>query len=163
MSQSSPPPPQPPAAVSAAVDSIRRSLSNLCSPPPDPRRPFENPRRFSAFARRLQPALDQLLLSLPEPPPPVQTALKGIAGDLSKAAETVSLYENASKIFVLINCKTLCSALQERTAAIAGWLALLDSALHDFPELRKKVSDLFRDMKHAQFTVYTRGFGLALF
>ncbi|KAL1370116.1 hypothetical protein HN51_000427 [Arachis hypogaea] len=137
-----------------ALHSIHASLSDLCAPPPDPRRPFHNPRCFSAFARRLQIVLDQLLLLLPPTPPlPVQTALKGIAGDLSKAAETVSLYENASKIFVLLNCKTLCSSLQEQTAAISGWLALLDSGIEEFPELRKKVSDLSRDMKLAQFRV----------
>ncbi|MED6124669.1 hypothetical protein PIB30_061175 [Stylosanthes scabra] len=144
----------PPAALSSALHSIRTSLSHLSSPSPDPRRPFHNPRCFSAFARRLQILLDHILLSLPPtPPPPVQTALKGIAGDLEKAAETVSLYENASKIFVLLNCKTLCSSLQERSGAISGWLALLDSGVEELPELRKKVSDLSRDMKLAQFRV----------
>lgn len=134
-------PPPPP-----TLHSIRISTS-----PPD-RRPFDTPRRFASFAHRLS---HLLLLPLPHSPP-VHTALKGLSAELSKAAETVSVYNNGSKILVLVTCKILSSALQERAVAIAGWLALLASALPaagDDDDLRKKVSDLARDMKLAQFKV----------
>ncbi|XP_027336501.1 U-box domain-containing protein 44-like [Abrus precatorius] len=139
----SPPPP-------STVYSIRRSLSDIRTPPPD-HRPFDNPRRFTAFAHRLS---HLLLLPLPHSPP-VNTALTGISGELSKASETVSVYNNGSKILVLINCKSLCSSLQDRSVSIGGWLSLLASALPDADDddLRKKVSDLSRDMKLVQFRV----------
>uniref|UniRef100_A0A5B7C122 RING-type E3 ubiquitin transferase n=1 Tax=Davidia involucrata TaxID=16924 RepID=A0A5B7C122_DAVIN len=137
-----------------AVELIHRSLSEICAAD-DHCYSWEIPRRFSGYAKRLQLVLNQLLRSSsPENlPPSVQTALKGIAGDLTKAVETTSVYRDKSKIFVLINCQSLCASLQERTTAIGGWLALLDSAVLDFPDLRKKVTDLSRDMKQAQFRV----------
>ncbi|KAK7305407.1 hypothetical protein VNO77_43313 [Canavalia gladiata] len=136
---------------SSTLHSIRRSLSDICTPPPD-HRPFDTPRRFAAFAHRLSSLL--LHLSLPHSQP-VHTALKGISAELSKAAESVSLYNNGSKILVLIDCKSLCSSLQDVSVAIAGWLALLASALPDAgdDDLHTKVSDLSRDMKLAQFRV----------
>ncbi|KAF3958188.1 hypothetical protein CMV_016880 [Castanea mollissima] len=78
------------------------------------------------------------------------TALKGITADLSIATDAASLYSKRSKIFILINCRSLCDSLQERTSSIDNWLALLDSDLLD---LRKKIADLSRDMKQTQFTV----------
>ncbi|KAK4606073.1 hypothetical protein RGQ29_000375 [Quercus rubra] len=150
---SAPPAPSS-ASVSAAIDSIQQSLSELC-PTGDhqPRFYFDNPRRFCSFASRLQFILQQLLRSSPTPeslPAAALTALKGIAADLSVAADAASLYSKRSKIFVLVNCRSLCDSLQERTSAIANWLALLDS---DLPDLRKKIADLSRDMKQTQFTV----------
>lgn len=135
---SAPPTPSS-ASVSAAIDSIQQSLSELC--PTDDHQPrfyFDNPRRFCSFASRLQFILQQLLRSSPSPeslPAAALTALKGIAADLSVAADAASLYSKRSKIFVLVNCRSLCDTLQERTSAIANWLALLDS---DLPDLRKK-------------------------
>ena len=79
--------------------------------------------------------------------------MKGISGDLSKAEEVVKVYEKSSKIFVLVNCKSLCLSLEEYAFCIGGWIALLDEALHDHPELHNKASDLSRDMKLAQFRV----------
>ncbi|KAL2898630.1 U-box domain-containing protein 44 [Bienertia sinuspersici] len=58
-----------------------------------------------------------------------------------------------SKIFVLFNGRSLCKSLHDRTVAIAGWLALLESGLHGFPDLRKKVYDLSRDMKQPHFAM----------
>ncbi|GAY37845.1 hypothetical protein CUMW_032140 [Citrus unshiu] len=127
-------------SMADAVDSIKRSLSDLTTTATDNKGIgfFENPRRFSGYATRLQ-----------------NTALKGIAGDLAKANEIMSVYRNRSKIFVLINCLSLSAYLQERTLAIGSWLSLIDSSLHHhpYPELRKKIADLSRDMKQAQFTV----------
>ncbi|KAK9279387.1 hypothetical protein L1049_013066 [Liquidambar formosana] len=138
--------------TSPAIDSINNSLSELCVS--DEHFSWENPKRFSCYAKRLQLVLNQLLRSsLENLPACVHTALKGIAGDLTKAAETVAVYRSRSKIFVLINCQPLCVSLQERTVAIGGWLALLDSALQDVPDLRKKVADLSTDMKQTQFQV----------
>ncbi|XP_054799637.1 U-box domain-containing protein 44-like isoform X2 [Prosopis cineraria] len=142
--------------VASAVQSIHRLLTDLCDH--EHHYSFENPRRFSGLARRLHLVVNQLLLSVQSPsletlPSSVQTALKGVSGDLSKAAEVVSVYEKSSKIFVLINCKSLCSSLLEHTFSIGGWLALLDEALQDHPDLQKKASDLSRDMKLAQFRV----------
>lgn len=141
-------------STAAAVESVRRSLARLsCS---DHHHQFENSKRFCAFAPRLQLTIDQLLLPSPSPeslPASAQTALRGIAVDLEGAAETVSAYVGKCKIYVLINCKSLLASIQERTAAIGGWLALLESAIHDNPELRKKIADLSRDMKQAKFIV----------
>ncbi|XWS28679.1 hypothetical protein CRYUN_Cryun25bG0091900 [Craigia yunnanensis] len=143
----------PPSTATAAADSIHRSLSELtsCSLPDS----FDNPRRFTAFASRLQLLLNHHhFLNSDSLPPALQTALKGIASDLSKAVETVSVYRKRSKIFVLINCKSLSSSLQQHSSAIASWLALIESSLSDnLPDLRKKTSDLSRDMKQSHFTV----------
>ncbi|XP_057513189.1 U-box domain-containing protein 44-like [Actinidia eriantha] len=140
-------------STSSAVSSIHRSLSEICTSAGEDR--WENSRRFSGYANRFQLVLNQLLRPSPPEnlPPSVQTSLKGTSVDLAKAAETMSVYRNKSKIFVLINCQSLCASLHERTVAIGGWLALLDSSLHDAPDLRKKVIDLSRDMKQAQFRV----------
>ncbi|GAB4824537.1 hypothetical protein Ancab_007413 [Ancistrocladus abbreviatus] len=140
---------------SPTLDSIHRSLSELCVPDETTYYHWENPRRFTAFARRLQLLLNQLLRSSPEiaSSPSVQTALRGISGDLAKIVDTVMVYREKSKIYVLINCRVLCATLQERTAAVGGWLALLETVMNGYPDLRKKVSDLARDMKQAQFMV----------
>ncbi|XVF69018.1 hypothetical protein PTKIN_Ptkin11bG0047300 [Pterospermum kingtungense] len=143
----------PPSTAAAAAESIHRSLTEITSfSSPDS---FDNPRRFTAFASRLQLLLNHHhFLNSDSLPPALQTALKGIASDLSKAAETVSVYRNRSKIFVLINCKSLSSSLQQHSSAIASWLALLESSISDnLPDLRKKASDLSRDMKQSHFTV----------
>lgn len=159
-------PPAHPSSTSAAVESIKRSLSELCVSADEHRFSFENPRRFSAFANRLQVLLiHQLLGSVVSPdslPAAATTALKGIAADLSTAAETASLYAKRSKIFVLVHCQSLRESLQKHTLAIAAWLALLDSALADLPDLRKKIADLSRDMKQAQFIVPLSSHALSL-
>ncbi|OUZ99113.1 U box domain [Macleaya cordata] len=162
--KSPPPPPPPPSSCrlmypnggsppSPAVESIHRCFSEICTVP-DESYSWENPRRFSGYAKRLELVLNQFLRSSPENfSPSVQTALKGIAGDLTKSGETLSVYRNRSKIYVLINSEALRSSLQQRTIAIGGWLALLDSAILDNPDLHKKTIDLSRDMKQAQFSV----------
>ncbi|OMO84367.1 Armadillo [Corchorus capsularis] len=143
----------PPSTAAAAAESIHRSLEELTSSSsPDS---FDNPRRFTAFASRLRLLLNHHHFLKPDSlPPPLQTALKGIASDLSKAVETVSVYRKRSKIFVLIDCKSLSSSLQQHSSAIASWLALIESSLSDdFHDLRKKTSDLASDMKQSHFTV----------
>ncbi|KAI8574025.1 hypothetical protein RHMOL_Rhmol01G0321900 [Rhododendron molle] len=141
-------------SISTAVVLLNRSLSEICAAADHPYS-WENPRRFSAYAKRLHLLLNQLLRP-PAPEnlsPPVQTAVKGISGELKKADAALSAYRNRSKIFVLINCLSLCASLQECTLEIGGWLALLGSSIHDVVDLRKKVADLSRDMKQAQFKV----------
>lgn len=143
-------------AAAAAADSVRSSLARLSSL--DHHHQFENSKRFCAFVPRLQLVVDQLLLLFPSPSPEdlpasVQTGLRGIAVDLGGAAETVSAYVSKSKIYVLITCNSLQASIQEQTEAIGGWLALLESAVHENPDLRKKVADLSRDMKQAKFIV----------
>lgn len=143
---------------SAAVDSITRSLSEICDTSSSDVYSSDAPRRFSGFANRLQLVLNQCVRSSsPETTSPsLNTALKGIAGDLAKAAEEIAVYKRRSRIYVLIHCKDLCASLQERTIAIGAWLALLDSALVSNPDLRTKAADLARDMKQAQFNVSFR-------
>ncbi|KAL4295565.1 hypothetical protein GQ457_12G028020 [Hibiscus cannabinus] len=143
-----------PPTASAAAESIHRSLSEATSYSSSSDS-FDNPRRFTAFASRLQFVLNHHHFLDPDSlPPALQTALKGIASDLSKAVETVSSYRKRSKIFVLINCKSLSSSLQQHSSAIASWLALIQSSLSDdLPDLRKKISDLSLDMKQSHFTV----------
>ncbi|CAN0854824.1 U-box domain-containing protein 43 [Linum grandiflorum] len=141
----------------AAVDSIHRSLSELCSTSPD-QESFENSKQFTGYAHRLQLVFSQLLrssASVEELPASVETGLRGISGDLSNAAETVSVYRKRSKIFVLVNCQSLSASLLERTVAIGTWLELIESSLLDdfLSDLRKKTSDLSRDMKQAKFRV----------
>ncbi|KAE8705626.1 selT-like protein-like [Hibiscus syriacus] len=145
--------PSPPSTASAAAESIHRSLSELTSYSSTDS--FDSPRRFTAFASRLQFVLNHHnFLESDSLPPALQTALKGIASDLSRAVETVSSYRQRSKIFVLINCKSLSSSLQQHSSAIASWLALIESSLSDdLPDLRKKISDLSFDMKQSHFTV----------
>ncbi|CAN1282275.1 U-box domain-containing protein 43 [Linum perenne] len=147
--------PAPP--LPAAVDSIHRSLSELCSTSPD-QESFENSRQFTGYAHRLHLIFNQLLrstASLEELPASVETGLRGISGDLSDAAETVSVYRKRSKIFVLVNCQSLCVSLLERTVAIGTWLELIESSLVDdfVADLRKKTFDLSQDMKQAKFRV----------
>ncbi|KAL9235373.1 hypothetical protein vseg_010135 [Gypsophila vaccaria] len=144
----SPKPPSPP-----PWDTILLQLTDLNS---TDALPYDAPRRFVSHTRRLHNLINHHLRRLSDEvssSPTVVTALKGISGDLAKAVETVSLYRERSKIFVMINSRSMCSALQDRTAGIAGWLALLETAVSASPELRKKVSDLSRDMKLAQFNV----------
>ncbi|KAF5190805.1 Ring-type e3 ubiquitin transferase [Thalictrum thalictroides] len=133
---------------------LTKSLSDICSIP-DESYSWEIPRRFSGYLKRLQLILNHFLRSPSENhSPSVQTALKGITSDLTKSSETLLLYKNKSKIYVLINCKSLCLSLQQSSISIAGWLALLDSTLLDNnPELHKKTSDLSTDLKQAQFKV----------
>lgn len=135
------------------AETINRILEQLCTS--DDVIPWETPRRFTVYAGRLHRIIVNLSRLPPEIlySPTVHTALKGISGDIVKAAETVSVYRGRSKIYVLMNCRSLCCSLQDRTVGIGGWLALLETGLSGFPDVRKKVSDLSRDMKQAQFTV----------
>ncbi|KAH9609727.1 hypothetical protein KSS87_012717 [Heliosperma pusillum] len=114
---------------------------------------YDAPRRFLSYARRLHLLINNHLLGEISSMAPIATALTGISVDLAKAVETMSFYREKSKIYVLINCRTMCTALQDRTASIGGWLALLETGVCMSSELRKKVSDLSRDMKLAQFNV----------
>ncbi|XP_027111261.1 U-box domain-containing protein 44 [Coffea arabica] len=140
----------------AAVEAIHRALSDV-SVSDDRQYAWENARRFSGYVKRMHFLVNQLLRStVPENlPPSVLTALKGITVDLTQVAETLAVYKHKSKIFVLINCLELCASLQERTLAIAAWLALLGSAVQDdgIPDLQNKIADLSRDMKQAHFRV----------
>ncbi|KAK7382046.1 hypothetical protein VNO80_00704 [Phaseolus coccineus] len=126
-----------------SLQSFCRSLSNISSSPPNHRH-FDTPRRFAAFA----PRLSHLFLLPLSQSTPVHTALKGLA------AETLSVYNNSSKILILVNYKSLYSSLQKRAIVISSWLALLASALltgGGNNDLCKKVSNLARDMKLTQF------------
>ncbi|XP_050368204.1 U-box domain-containing protein 44-like [Argentina anserina] len=142
-------------SASALLNSIHASLADL-SAPHYQNSPFDLPRRFSAFAHRLHLALTHLARSstssLDSFPPAVLTALKGTASELAAAVKTMSFYSKG-KIFVLIRCLSLCKSLNENAAAVSGWLALLDSAVGDLPDLRKKIADLSTDMEQAQFKV----------
>ncbi|XP_024025482.1 U-box domain-containing protein 44 isoform X2 [Morus notabilis] len=147
-------------SFSAAVDSVQTSLSYLCSDNDNNQQSYSSnvTRRFSGFAHRLQLATNHLLRSSRSPdysdfPPSVHTALRGIAGDLASAGEMVRFYRTKSKTLVLVNCVSLCASIQERTLAISRWLNLLDSAIPDLPDLRKKIADLSTDMKQANFKV----------
>ncbi|KAL2936640.1 U-box domain-containing protein 43 [Bienertia sinuspersici] len=118
--------------------------------------PWDPARRFTSYAGNLHRITDNLLRLQNElilSSPSVNTAIKGISVDLAKAYDTVVVYKERSKIFVLINGRSLCKSLHDRTVAIAGWLALLESGLHGFPDLRKKVYDLSRDMKQPHFAM----------
>jgi hypothetical protein len=83
--------PQPahPSSTSAAIESIKRSLSELYVSADEHCFSFENPRRFSAFANRLQVLFIHQLLRLVQSPDSLPaaatTALKGVAADLSTA------------------------------------------------------------------------------
>lgn len=137
-----------------SVESIQQLLNEISSSD-DNHYSWENHRRFSGYAKRLQHVMNQLLrLVSPDTlPASVQTSVKGIAGDLTRAAEILAVYANKGKIYVLINCEALCAGLHECTLAIGGWLALLHSAIQDIPDLNKKIADLSTDMKQAQFRV----------
>ena len=108
--------------------------------------PLRHPHRFAAFAHHLS---HLFLLPLSQSTP-ILTALKGLS------VETLSVYNNGSKILIHVNCKSLYSSLLKRAVAISSWLALLASALPaggDDDDLHKKVSHLTRDMRLAQFRV----------
>lgn len=116
--------------------------------------PRDSARRFSEYAKRLEVIINQVdkILSEP-PPPPVQTALRGIAADLRKVEATIDVYNNKCKIYLLIHCRNLCKFLQETTQSIGNWLALLDLGLQNNNDLQKKSDQLSREMQQAQFAV----------
>lgn len=146
-----------------AVESLQGLLSEIAEAADEHQYSWENARRFSGYVKRLQLVLGQLLRTLrveEDVPAAVQTSLKGVAGDLRQGAEALAVYKRKSKIFVLINCQSLCASLRERTLAIGGWLALLDSALAGIPDLQKKIADLSREMKQAQFKVISLSLSL---
>ncbi|KAG9453462.1 hypothetical protein H6P81_006366 [Aristolochia fimbriata] len=137
---------------SPAVDSITRSLTAISSSFDNC--PFDIPKRFSSYATRLHLLLNHFVRSSPvNPSPTVHTALKGIAAELTLSNDSLSVYRQKSKIFVLINCVSLSKSLQERTVAIGRWLALLDSELAGNADLRKKIEDLSKDMQQSEFKV----------
>lgn len=116
--------------------------------------PRDSARRFSEYAKRLEVIINKVdkILSDP-PPPPVQTALRGIAADLHKVEATIDVYNNKCKIYVLIHCKNLCKLLQETAHSIGHWLTLLDLGLQNNNDLQKKSEQLSREMQQAQFAV----------
>ncbi|KAH9311648.1 hypothetical protein KI387_026683, partial [Taxus chinensis] len=114
----------------------------------------ESGRRFHEYVKRVEEvlkAVDKVFMS--QQPPPVQTALRGIAADLSRAQTTTDLYKNKSKIYVLINCRTLTKALQDITRSIGKWLTLLDLGLQNNYHLHDKSDALSREMQQALFSV----------
>lgn len=151
----------PAASPAAALDSITRTLSEILGPAGvgEDDFPWDPPRRFASFAQRLQLVAHHLARSPPDllsSSPAVHTALRGVAGDLEASRAALSTYRSRCQIYVLINCKPLCSSLRDRVASIASWLALLDSPFSPIPDLRKKVADLSRDMQQADFRVILR-------
>ncbi|KAF3779042.1 U-box domain-containing protein 44 [Nymphaea thermarum] len=139
------------------AESITKSLAEIC----DSDYQWECPRRFSTYAKRLDLLLNQFLKSTAaaagELSPSARTALRGIAADISKANPALATYRTRSKIFVLINCQTLCDSLLNCSTSIARWLALLHSSLtesdSDSADLRRKMADLSSEMQLAQFKV----------
>lgn len=116
--------------------------------------PRDCARRFSGYAKRLEVIINQVDKILSEtPPPPVQTALKGIAADLRKVEATIDVYNNKCRIYLLIHCRNLCTILQETAQSIGNWLALLDLGLQNNNDLQKKSDQLSREMQQAQFAV----------
>uniref|UniRef100_A0A0D6R4B5 RING-type E3 ubiquitin transferase n=1 Tax=Araucaria cunninghamii TaxID=56994 RepID=A0A0D6R4B5_ARACU len=118
----------------------------------------ESARRFGAYVSRMEQVLKQLDKVLPQPPPPVQTALRGIAADLCKVESTIDAYKNKSKIYILIHCRSLSKTFQEITRSIGNWLALLDLGFQNSNDknnndLQKKSDQLSREMQQAQFLV----------
>ncbi|CAN6469850.1 unnamed protein product [Victoria cruziana] len=143
--------------IATVAESINKLLAEIC----DADYQWECPRRFSAFAERLDLLLNQFFKSTAaaagELPTSAQTALRGIAADISKANLTLNSYRTRSKIYVLINCQTLCDALLDCSTSIARWLALLQSSLaesdSESADLRRKTADLSSEMQLAQFKV----------
>lgn len=149
----------PAASPAAALDAVTSTLSEILGSAGggEDDFPWDPPRRFACFARRLQLIAQHLARSLSPPDilsssPAVHTALRGISADLDAARAALSAYRR-NRIYVLINCKPLCSSLRDRAASIASWLALLDSPLSSLPDLRKKAADLSRDMQQADLRV----------
>ncbi|CAL9044134.1 U-box domain-containing protein 44-like [Musa acuminata AAA Group] len=145
----------PGGTAAAALDSIARSLAEICGDCDgggDHR--WDPPRRFSDFARRLE-AVVRGLAGAPEllSSPAVRTALGGVAADLDASRPTLSVYRGRSPIYILIHCVPLSDALRGRVASLAAWLALLDSPLASLPDLRKKATDLSRDMDQTDLKV----------
>ncbi|XP_029120615.1 U-box domain-containing protein 43 isoform X2 [Elaeis guineensis] len=148
----------PAASPAAALDSVTRTLSEILGRAGGGGDDFlwDPPRRFASFAQRLQLVAHHLSRSPPEilsASPAVHTALRGVAGDLEASCAAFSTYRSRCRIYVLINCKPLCSSLRDRVSSIASWLALLDSPLSPIPDLRKKAADLSRDMQQADLRV----------
>lgn len=143
--------PSPPPAV---LGSITRLLSQISESDLDPPSQPDPPRIFTRFAARLHVITHQLAphSDLLSSSPAASTALRGLAGDLETSLRTLRNYKKAP-IFILINCKPLCSSLQTQTKSIASWLALLDSTISSLPDLRKKVADLELDMRNADLKV----------
>ncbi|WOL18652.1 U-box domain-containing protein 44-like [Canna indica] len=143
-------------AAGAALDSITRSLTEICSGDVGGGGEYrwEPPRRFTDFARRLEAVVHRLarapeLLSSPA----VRTALGGLAADLDAARTTLSSYRSRSPIYVLIHCVPLSDALRGRATSIAAWLALLDAPFATLPDLKKRAADLSRDMDQPDLKV----------
>ncbi|CAL9092210.1 unnamed protein product [Musa textilis] len=142
-------------AAAAALDSIARSLAEICGDGDGGgEHRWDPPRRFSDFARRLE-AVVRGLAGSPEllSSPAVRTALGGVAADLDASRPTLSVYRGRSPIYILIRCVPLSDALRGRVTSLAAWLALLDSPLASLPDLRKKATDLSRDMDQTDLKV----------
>ncbi|RRT47202.1 hypothetical protein B296_00039982 [Ensete ventricosum] len=145
----------PVGAAAAALDSIARSLAEICGDGDGGgEHRWDPPRRFSDFARRLE-AVVRGLAGAPEllSSPAVRTALGGVAADLDASRLTLSVYRGRSPIYILIHCVPLSDALRGRVTSLAAWLALLDSPLAPLPDLRKKATDLSRDMGQTDLKV----------
>lgn len=145
----------PGGAAAAALDSIARSLAEICGDGDGGgEHRWDPPRRFADFARRLE-AVVRGLAGAPEllSSPAVRTALGGVAADLDASRPTLSVYRGRSPIYILIHCVPLSDALRGRVASLAAWLALLDSPVASLPDLRKKATDLSRDMDQTDLKV----------
>ncbi|KAK1264497.1 U-box domain-containing protein 44 [Acorus gramineus] len=147
-SLSSPPP--------SAAEAVTRFLSEICGGDAGAVYAWCPPRRFSDHAERLQTVVNQFVRWSETPSgdfAAVQTAFRGISGDLADAVETLRTYRDRSRIYVLIHSLPLCEALRDRSIAIGRWLALLEPSLASNADLRKKVVDLSVDMQNPGFSV----------
>ncbi|KAL0919572.1 hypothetical protein M5K25_011672 [Dendrobium thyrsiflorum] len=137
------PPARPPPEGVASLDSITRTLAEICSNDDD--FTCDPPRRFIALVRRLQLLFQQVAAFADLSSPPVITAIRGIAGDLEASRAPLFAYGRPSRILILINCEPLCASLRSLASSISSSLNLFDSPLSPFPDLRKKAADLSRD------------------
>ncbi|KAK7348346.1 hypothetical protein VNO80_22899 [Phaseolus coccineus] len=84
--------------------------------------PISPPRRFTALAH----GLSHLLLLPLSQSTPVHTILKGLVAELSKAIETLSIYNKDNKILVLVNCKSM---KMKRVSSVAPFGACFSSRM----------------------------------
>ncbi|KAL9315809.1 hypothetical protein ACSQ67_016810 [Phaseolus vulgaris] len=83
----------------SSLQSIRRSLSNISSPLHD-HRPFDTPIASPPSPTASPTSSSSHFLNLPRP-----HRSRGLTTELSKATETLAVYNNSNKILVLVNYK----------------------------------------------------------
>ncbi|EFJ33707.1 hypothetical protein SELMODRAFT_167271 [Selaginella moellendorffii] len=116
---------------------------------------------FSQLARyleKIRPLLVELQDKIADDVPPLRKSLETLSKEMRKSQELIAHCSSKSKIYLLINCRSIVSQVQGITQEIGRCLSLVPMASMNLSaDTRQNAMGLLQDMQSAQFKATLAG------